>query len=228
MKAVTCVAVTALVLVVMATTVSAAAAPAAPTEESIKKLKVKGLKAFLSDRGLKCSDCQEKSDFVAMAVKNLAVAILPSKVKIPMPEGEFWEVWSNVAKDMCVATATQKAVDEKTAKKICGVVAMGVENVFMMQGKRTANKLKKKPAAMLKTSFGDVYQQAGRRLLSKVVSFCFANAGKCKSATAVEKLLSKDDGIKGVQIIKYLTNVGVENTNTMYEAMADKNLDDEL
>lgn len=209
---------------------AAAAAEAAPvkTEADFKKMKIKGLKGFLSDRGLSCPDCQEKADFVRFAVANANKKVLAHKVKAPLPEGSFWEVWSNVAKDICVSTAEAKGIAADVAAPTCNAIATGTDSAFMLHGKRTAAKLKKNADALKKTSFGDVYQQAGRRLFAKVATSCLAAPKKCSKASKVEKILEKDNKIKGVEMMKWITNVGVENTNTMYEAIKDKDLNDEL
>lgn len=215
-----------LLLALAACTAFAADAPL--TEADFKKMKVKQLKAFLSDRGLSCVGCEEKGEFVRECVKNAAKPLLPSKVK-SVPKGELWEAWANVAHEVCEATAATKGASAEAKEKVCANIKTATDSVFMQYGKRTANKLRKKPAALLKTSFGEIYQSAGKKMFTKLAGFCFKNADKCKSSSAVQALMEQDDKVKGVKFIAYLTNVGIENTNPMYEALKDKRLDkDEL
>jgi len=193
------------------------------TEEDFKKMKIKALRLWLDDRGLSCPECQEKADFIQFALKHADAKPTVAKQKVALPEGKFWEAWANVAKEMCDAGA-QKRSAESAGASICPALQTAVDSVFMQHGKRTAQKLKKKPDALLKTSWGDVYQQAGRRLITKVIAYCFAqpNQAECSSSTKLQTLLETPNKIKGVDFIMYLTNVGIENTNPMYEIMKEK------
>lgn len=202
----------------------AAAEEKAPTTEAeFKKLKVKDLKKFLEDRGQSCDGCEEKSEFVRECLKHAATPLLPSKVKT-VPKGVFWEAWANVAGEVCEATADQKKVSDDVKKSICGNIRTATDSVFMQHGKRTAQKLRKKPDALLKTSFGEIYQGAGKKMLTKLAAFCFKNQDKCNSSSKLQTIMETDDKVKGVKFISYLTNVGIENTNPMYETMKDKAL----
>jgi hypothetical protein len=195
-----------------------------PTEAELKKMKVKELKGFLADRGVECASCTEKNDYVKEALKHLATPLLPSKRKLK-PKGEFWEFWGLLARSICEEGAKKKGV--KDAAAICEPVVAAVDSYFMQHGKRTAGKLKKKPAALLKTSVAEPYQGAGRRLLSRLVSHCIKTPAACSSLNKVNDLMDKD-AIKGVDFNKWITNVGIENTNPMYEALKDKKLNSDL
>ena len=213
-----------------------AMAAAPPTAADIKKMKIKDLKAFLEDRGQACKGCQEKSDFVDLAVKHINTPVVAGAsgsstgssgssssgpaAKRAIPAGALWEVWSGHAKDMCVG-ATAKDSSIADAETICASVATAVEGVFMRQGKKTAAQLKKKLDVLLKTTYGDIYFQAGKRHLARIVNYCLkpANKATCTSPTKLQTLLEKDNSIKGVQLVIYLTNIGIENTNPMYETL---------
>ena len=199
------------------------------TEADIKKMKVKQLKDFLAERSIECSSCAEKADFVRECIKHLNTPVHPSKQKTPPPEGTLWEAWAKVAGDVCEATAASKGAADDVKASVCASIKTATDSVFMQYGKRTASKLRKKPDALKKTSFIEIYQAAGKKMMSKLSAFCFKNQKKCRSSSAVQQLMETDDKVKGVKFITYLTNVGIENTNPMYEAMKDKNLDkDEL
>lgn len=190
-----------------------------PTEKEVKKMKIREIKTFLEDRGKVCPECQEKADFVRVALENREAPVLPHKRKVS-PKGDFWEVWSNIAKEQCEVVGAKQA----NKAEVCEAIASAVDSVFMQHGKRTAAKLKKKPVNLLKTSVGEPYIGAGRRVFSKVANWCFKNAGKCTTSSKVQPLLETDDKIKAVKLIEWITNVGIENTNPMYEMLKDKKL----
>jgi hypothetical protein len=217
------------VLAALAVTLAGAADVPSFTEADFKKMKIKQLKTFLDERGLSCDGCEEKDEFVRMAIKNINAPVSKPATKSGVPEGTLWSVLSGVAKELCEQSATNKGVAAESKETICSAITSATENVFMQYGKRTATKLRKKPEALLKTSWGEIYQQAGRKLLTKVAGYCFhaKNAGKCSSSGNVQAMLEVDGKIKGVELLKYLTNVGIENTNTMYEAIKDKALNNE-
>lgn len=208
--------------------VASAIAAAAVDEAAIKKMKVRQLKQFLEDRAVDCEGCEEKADFVRTALKHVNTPLHPSKVK-SVPQGTLWEAWAKVASEVCESTATTKKAADDVKVKVCGDIKVATDSIFMQYGKRTANKLKKKPDALLKTSFGEIYQSAGKKMLGKLAAFCFKNKEKCSSSSKIQALMEKDNAVKGVKFIAYLTNVGIENTNPMYETMKDKSLNnDEL
>ncbi|EPY39501.1 hypothetical protein AGDE_04427 [Angomonas deanei] len=88
----------------------------------------------------------------------------------------------------------------------------------MQNGRQVATKLKKQPLQLLKTSYKDIYYDAGLRLLEKLSNHCLSTPDqqkKCSSMSNVMKLL-EDEGFK-----VYITNVGIENTNPMYDIIDD-------
>lgn len=227
------IAVTVTVLVIMSSTAVSAAGNLVmeeepvhiPNENEVKKMKVKELKVFLADRGVACEACTEKGDFSKKVLENLQTPLLPSKRKLK-PKGEFWEFWATLSQSVCSDAAAKKGnVDD--AEAICSAVGSATDTFFMQHGKRTANKLKKKPANLLKTSVGEPYQGAGRRLIGKLVQHCLTKAGACASASKVSALL-EGNTVKNVDFQKWITNVGIENTNPMYETMKDKSMNSDL
>ena len=217
----------------MATSTSAdPAQPPKTTVEQLRKMKVKELRRWLADRDKICNnvDCPEKADLVRFAEKWIDSPVNPAKIKKPLPDKPFWEAWAEVARDICMQKAGGDSADEEKTK-VCKNIAKAVDTTFMMHGKRTATKLKKKPDALLKTSWGEIYHDAGKKLMTKLAAHCLSNANTdCANSGKIEKLI-EDDGKKkvaGLALIKFITNVGVENTNTMFEALEDSNLKEEL
>jgi hypothetical protein len=195
------------------------------TEAEIKRMKVRDLTVFLADRGQQCTDCQEKNDFVKLALAHRETPILPSKRKLK-PKGEFWENWAALARQTCEEGAAKKTGVK--AATICGSIGSAIDSMFMQQGKRAATRLKKKPAALLKTSFTEPYLGAGRKMLAKLVAHCLSSGKVCHSTSRVQELIEKDNSIKGVRLSDWITNVGIENTNPMFEALKDKSLNADL
>lgn len=228
------IAVMATILLVTSTTMTSAAETPAmeeepvyiPTEKEVKKMKVKELKAFLGDRGVACEACTEKGDFVKKVVANLQTPLLPSKRKLK-PKGEFWEFWAALSKTICTDGATKKGKSAEDTDAMCSSVGSAMDSFFMQHGKRTANKLKKKTANLLKTSVIEPYQGAARRLIAKLVDHCISKNGACSSPSKVTSLL-EGNKVKSVDFQKWITNVGIENTNPMYEALKDKHLNADL
>ena len=215
----------AVLLVALLATSVVFAADAAP---EFKKMKIKAIREWLDDRGLACGDCQEKNDFVRFANDNAKAPILPSRVKVE-PTGPFWDTWADLARDTCLEFSKKFGNDEETTTKVCQAIRTATDSVFMQHGKRTAAKLKKKPADLLKTSLGDTYLKAGRRLFAKLSKHCLAesNVATCVSSSKVQSLLESKK-VKGVDMLTWITNVGIENTNPMYEILKEKANRDEL
>ena len=199
-----------------------------PTEKEVKKMKVKELKGFLADRGVECDTCAEKGDFVKKVVANLETPLLPSKRKLK-PKGEFWEFWAALARSICDDAAKKKGSSSETSsEEVCNSIGGAFDSFFMQHGKRTAGKLKKKTANLLKTSVGEPYQGAGRRMIAKLVDSCLSSKkGSCSSQSKVQSAL-ENNKVKNVDFSKWITNVGIENTNPMYEALKDKTLNADL
>eukprot|EP00760_Papus_ankaliazontas_P005619 PhM_4_TR12678/c0_g1_i1/m.39755 len=192
-----------------------AAATAAPTAAQVKKMKVKELKIFLAERDTDCKGCVEKSDYVNAALR--VIDKKPDPTKRPgggqpggyegaYPTVPLWEAWAGFAEeDAKAAELSPSAL--KAVKNV-------VENSFMRHGKATATKLKKHHKDVLKTSLMAPYYAIGRRQVRALVEFAKKKGEKPKAdelRQAYEKLF-----------IPWMTNVGIENTNPMYEWMKQK------
>jgi hypothetical protein len=62
------------------------ASAAADDDVNCSKMKVKELRVFLADRGLKCDGCAEKADFVAMCEANKDAPLKPKVEEAPKEE----------------------------------------------------------------------------------------------------------------------------------------------
>lgn len=195
------------------------------TETDFKAMKIKDLRAFLDARGLKCVGCQEKTDFVRMAYKNREKK--PNNEEHTsrvVPKGKFWEVWSGVAKSVCAEEAIKRGNDPETApfSDVCGTISTAVDSFFMQHGRRISQRLKKTPESMLKTSYKPVYYDAGMIYLKRLVNKCFVSPRsmtKCESLGNVMTMMED----KSTDINMWLTNVGIENTNPMYDIIQSGN-----
>ncbi|CUG28569.1 membrane-associated protein, putative [Bodo saltans] len=197
----------------------------AESEAEFKKMNVRQLKKFLDERDVDYRDITEKSEFVSRAVE---WAGRNKKVVRDLPKEPFWEVWAKISRDKCEAAVATKGLGESGAK-VCDAVASAVDSFFMMNGKRTASKLKKKPDALTKTANGDIYYNAGSRIIARLLGYCLnaKNRASCSSSSQVVELMDKDT-VKGTGFGAWITNVGIENTNPMYELSNSKSLHDEL
>nr|CCC90410.1 conserved hypothetical protein [Trypanosoma congolense IL3000] len=203
--------------------ITASTTTAAPelTEADFKRMKVKELRSFLEDRGLSCPGCQEKADFVRVAFENRAKKPLSEEGKREVPKAPLWEVWRDNAKTVCEEAATKRGLDltAKPQSEICQSIALVVENFFMLHGKRTANKLRKNHEALLKTSYKGVYYDAGFVLLKRLSEHCLVSSDNHGTCSSVGSLTSLMESGKVVDFGKWMTNVGIENTNPMYEVL---------
>lgn len=201
------------------------AASAELTEADFKAMKVKDLRAFLEVRGLKCPGCQEKSDFVRIAYQNQAKN--PTNEEAPSrtpPKGKLWEVWSGMAKTVCIQEATKRGNDPEAPpfSDVCATVSVAVDSFFMQHGRRISQRLKKTPESMLKTSYKPVYYDAGMIYLKRLVNQCFVSPttmSKCESLGNVMEMMAD----KSMDVNMWLTNVGIENTNPMYDIIQSGN-----
>jgi len=195
------------------------------TAADFKKMTIKQLKQWLQQRDISFHDISEKSEFIQRAVEWVAnnKQVVREEPKVP-----FWEMWAKIAKDKCEAAAAQKDLGENGAK-VCDAISIATDSFFMMHGKRTAQKLKKSPAALAKTSNGDVYFKAGTRIFNRLIGHCLSakNRAACSSSSHITQLLEKDS-VKGTGFAAFITNVGIENTNPMYEVVNSKSHSDEL
>lgn len=195
------------------------------TAADFKKMTMKQLKQWLQQRDIAFHDISEKSEFVQRALEWVAnnKRVVREEPKVP-----FWEMWANIAKEKCVAAVTQKSLGDEGAK-VCDAISVATDSFFMMHGKRTAQKLKKSPAALAKTSNGDIYFNAGSRIFNRLIGHCLnaKNRAACGSSSHITQLLEKDT-VKGTGFAAFITNVGIENTNPMYEVVNSKSHSDEL
>ena len=183
-----------------------AASPPIP-EDEIRAMKMKDLRAFLEDRDVSYAHCVEKSDFIktALAVKDQAIS--PEKLKLKgymgeFPTSTFWKFWAN--------EATGVAAAQKCSLKGQEMIKNAVESCLEQFGKSTARKLKKDPTDLLKTSLKSPYYQAGVQTLIDLTRMCSSNIPGRE--TAIRKYCES-------HLIPWVTNVGIENTNPMYEVL---------
>lgn len=197
----------------------------AETEAEFKKMTIKQLKQWMNQRDVSFADISEKSEFISRAVEWTQ---RNKKVVRDLPTEPFWDVWAKIAKDKCLEAVNSKSIGDDGIK-ICDAVASATDSFFMQHGKRTAAKLKKKPEALTKTANGDIYYNAGVRLFGRLIGHCLnaKNRGKCVSTSYVSDLMEKDK-VKGAAFSAWITNVGIENTNPMYEVVNSKSHADEL
>lgn len=192
------------------------------TEADFKKMKVKDLRRFLQDRGLSCDDCQEKGDLVKMAFANQDKPAGPSATKDrEVPQTTFWDAWSEEVKKQCEELTTKRDQDPTAEPyaSVCSAVSMATESFLMQHGKRVAAKLKKTPANLLKTSYKHVYYDAGMVIFRRLIDKCLASPAmrsKCESLGFVTDTMENKDV---ADFIGWVTNVGIENTNPMYEIL---------
>ncbi|KAG5492534.1 hypothetical protein JKF63_01112 [Porcisia hertigi] len=192
---------------------------ASMTEADFKKMKVKDLRAFLVDRGLECAGCQEKSDFVRMAYQHRDTNPLGSAKKREIPNQKFWEAWSDIAKQECQKSVARRGndADSEPFSTICDTIRSAVDSYLMQHGRRVANQLKKTPHHLLQTSFKDVYFEAGSRLFQTLADYCLASPSSQEACRSFGSVMSAMDGSSGADFKMWTTNVGIENTNPMYE-----------
>nr|CCC47869.1 conserved hypothetical protein [Trypanosoma vivax Y486] len=184
-------------------------------------MKIKELRLFLEDRGLTCPGCQEKTDFVRIAFQNRDKKPLSQEGKRDIPNAPFWEVWRDNAKVACEGAVTKRGLDVagQPQADICQAIAFVTESFFMQHGKRTASKLHKTADALLKTSYKNVYYDAGRVLLERLSNYCLASQSNQKICGSISELTTLLEGAKVADFGKWITNVGIENTNPMYEIL---------
>jgi hypothetical protein len=187
----------------------------ATTADDLKKMKMKDLKQFLSERDEECNGCSEKSEFLNLAIRVMnkkpdAAKKAAAGFSGPAPTNPLWEVWAGFADEI----SKEEGLSESQVKAVHNVV----ENAFMQHGKATATKLKKTHKDVLKTSLLSPYYNVGRKHLKALAKFALTKGEKPKAdvlRTAYDKVF-----------LPWMTNVGIENTNPMYEWMKSKN--DEL
>ncbi|KPI86890.1 hypothetical protein ABL78_4024 [Leptomonas seymouri] len=182
-------------------------------------MKVKDLRTFLSDRGLVCTGCQEKSDFVRMAYQYRSLKPSGSEEKRAIPAKKFWEAWADIAQAECEKSVKLRSNEPTTEpfKSVCDTIHSATDSYFMQHGRKVANQLKKTPQHLLQTSFKDIYFEAGSHLFQILSDFCLASPAAQKKCQSLGTVVSSMDGECGADFKKWITNVGIENTNPMYE-----------
>ena len=178
-------------------------------EDEIRKMKIRELKTFLEDRDEDYSRCVEKRDFInaAVAVKDKKISAAKQKLKGYLgayPECPFWEFWASEARQMAV----ESGITEKGQQALYATV----ETCFMQHGKSVATKLKKGAGDLLKTSLKSPYYQAGV-LNMKILTEHYVSHEAQRT-----DIRQKSESI----FLPWITNVGIENTNPMYEILESK------
>ncbi|KPA86016.1 hypothetical protein ABB37_00296 [Leptomonas pyrrhocoris] len=182
-------------------------------------MKVKDLRIFLSDRGLECSGCQEKSDFVRMAHQYRSLNPAGSAEKRAVPAKKFWEAWADIAHAECEKAVRLRSNDPTTEpfKSVCSTLRSATDSYLMQHGRKVANQLKKTPHHLLQTSFKDIYFEAGSHLFQILADYCLASPAAQENCQSLGAVMSAMDGACGADFKMWTTNVGIENTNPMYE-----------
>ncbi|EPY31288.1 hypothetical protein STCU_03531 [Strigomonas culicis] len=193
------------------------------TMADFKKMKIKDLRTFLDERGLECNGCQEKSDFVRVAYEYRDKAPLGIAAKREVPDKKFWEAWGANGKVQCEEAVTKRGSDPAAEPfvHVCDTIEKAIDSFFMQHGRQTANRLKKTPHHMLKTSYKHVYYDVGVRLLNKLINYCLASPSIQSKCESLSHVLGVMEGNKEGNFKSWITNVGIENTNPMYEILDD-------
>lgn len=179
--------------------------PPPPTDKDIKKMKVKDLKSWLGDRGLECKDCFEKGDFTKMVKNNRDAKLLPSKRPRKVSKEPIADQWKKVVQEIC---AELKA-DEKQTKALSTVV----HGSFEQHARRISKQLSVDQKEIAKISMGEPYFAAGAKIIKQTLNWMIK-----KKVTSQGKIRPKvDDRIK-----MYLTAVGAQNVNPMYDITKEK------
>eukprot|EP00742_Colponemidia_sp_Colp-10_P013341 GILJ01015069.1.p1 GENE.GILJ01015069.1~~GILJ01015069.1.p1 ORF type:complete len:221 (+),score=47.72 GILJ01015069.1:87-665(+) len=184
-------------------------------------MKIKEIKAWMQEYGLACSDCSDKDSLVQFCIKNAKAT--PKAVRPKVPAGKtFWDAWADNAKEICDAQVAKTGAGEEGAK-VCDAIRLATDSFFLQKGKQVAGKLKKKPEALLKTSYSEIYYDATRRIITRLTKHCLSsgNIKSCQSSSAVQTLMEKEK-VAGAPFVMYMTNIGIENTNPMYDILKDK------
>eukprot|EP00992_Anisonema_acinus_P010990 TRINITY_DN7046_c0_g1_i1.p1 TRINITY_DN7046_c0_g1~~TRINITY_DN7046_c0_g1_i1.p1 ORF type:complete len:205 (+),score=51.96 TRINITY_DN7046_c0_g1_i1:39-653(+) len=174
----------------------------APTEESISKMKVKELKKFLSDRGVECDNCVEKGDWVKKAKASLSVPILPEKIKPQVSTEPIDKQWGKIAADTC-AKLTDKA---DFCKQLKGIV----EGAMYQYARKYKRDLSVEPQHLTTVSMSFPYYDVGVLNIKETVEFMLKE--NTKSGDKVRPIFEE-------KVKPWLRDVGLENSNPMYEKL---------
>jgi len=179
--------------------------PPPPTDAKIKKMKIKELKAFISDRGLVCDDCFEKGDYIRFVKKNRDALLLPSKRPRKISKEPIADQWKKVVADL----STELSLDEKFSKPLSKVVASS----FEQHARRISKQLHKEQHQLARTSLEDPFYAAMLKTLKQTANWQVKN-----SIVKQDPIRNKLDN----EIKMFLTAVGADNVNPMYEKLAEK------
>eukprot|EP01062_Namystynia_karyoxenos_P001994 TRINITY_DN10696_c0_g1_i1.p2 TRINITY_DN10696_c0_g1~~TRINITY_DN10696_c0_g1_i1.p2 ORF type:complete len:243 (+),score=110.86 TRINITY_DN10696_c0_g1_i1:91-729(+) len=179
--------------------------PPPPTEAEVKRMKMKDLKSFLSDRGLSCPDCSDKNDFQRFALQNREKKILASKRPRKVSKEPLDVQWKNVAAEICA----EQGLEEKACKPLLTVV----QGSFEQHGRKISKQLHRELRDIVKTSMTEPYFGAGAKTIRQTVIWM-----KKTGQTSQGKIRPKIDN----EIKKYLTAVAADNVNPMYEKIQEK------
>lgn len=210
-------------VVVLLCMLCCSAADADLKERDFKRMKMKELRAFLDARGLVCAGCQEKNDFVRMAYENRDVKTTASASKRDIPDSSFWEAWAATARTQCELAMNVRHMDStiEPYSTICDVVHNAVDSFMMQHSKQIASRLKKTTHHMLKTSYSTVYYDAGIKLLQNLMNKCLVSSDQQHKCQSLGEVLHLMEPRPNSAFKAWLTNVGIENTNPMYEIIHD-------
>eukprot|EP00993_Chasmostoma_nieuportense_P003826 NODE_4526_length_774_cov_480.774343_g4367_i0.p1 GENE.NODE_4526_length_774_cov_480.774343_g4367_i0~~NODE_4526_length_774_cov_480.774343_g4367_i0.p1 ORF type:complete len:205 (-),score=52.39 NODE_4526_length_774_cov_480.774343_g4367_i0:97-711(-) len=172
------------------------------SDAELRKMKIKDLKKFLSDRGVVCNDCFEKGDFVAKAIVSKSIDILPSKLPKQVNTEPIDKRWGKVATEVCDAITQLEGY--------CKALKSVVEGSFFQYGRKFKRELSVTEPHLAQVSFTDPYFKAGKLLLTKTVQYMVKE--NTKKNEQIRKKYEND-------FIPWLRDCALENTNTMYEIL---------
>lgn len=197
-----------------------AAAGEPKTENDFKRMKISELRQFLDDRGLSCYGCQEKSEFVRVAYENRDKAPFDAQRRKDIPDASFWDAWKENVKEICDEGAKKRgleALETTSVGKVCEALSHATESVLMQHGKAIAQGLRKKQGEILKTSYTNVFYDAGLVLFRRIVDYCLASDERQKTCGSVTELIEILNKGKVADLKMWVVNVAIGNTNPMYE-----------
>jgi hypothetical protein len=175
-----------------------------PTEAEVKAMKLKELREFLSDRGIPCEGCVEKSDFVRKVLTVKDTPILAEKQAKKDATAEPPKVqWKRVAQETCEA--------EKHKEETCKLFTKVVENSFDEWGRKYKRDLGVAPATLTLTSMSHPYKEVGVNIIKRTLAWVAKNPDQAKFTELKKKYET--------EFIPWLRDVGLDNPNPMYEEL---------
>eukprot|EP01061_Rhynchopus_euleeides_P034414 TRINITY_DN58218_c0_g1_i1.p1 TRINITY_DN58218_c0_g1~~TRINITY_DN58218_c0_g1_i1.p1 ORF type:complete len:210 (+),score=107.47 TRINITY_DN58218_c0_g1_i1:70-699(+) len=176
--------------------------PEPPTDAEVKKMKVKELKAWLANRGLPCTDCFEKGDYVKTVKKNRGAKLLASKRPRKISKEPIEKQWKKVVEEM----VEEEKVDAAVAKPFMKVI----EGSFEQHVRKVSKQLHTEKHVIARTSLSEPYVLA---MTKKVRSWLrWAKKEGVKKQDAIREKVDND-------IKMFLTAVAVKNVNPMHEIL---------